>query len=388
MSSNNRIYCIIDEYFNIVSEPKALSDSQIDGSCLITSFDEFQKAIRNSKLEYIYVKMCTQQDDMQSVQYGKNINNIVYNTIQYNCSINRHSDNTGYTCYNFWSDEAKYLQLMEQVLMFGQCKNDRTGTGVYSLFGKSLEFDLTDNTLPLLTTKKTYFNGVLKELLWFLSGSTDAKVLNEQGVKIWNANGSLENLRSLGFEDRAEGDLGPIYGYQWRHWGRPYNTASNTAYKEVDQIKNLIDQIKMNPSSRRLIINAWNVADIEQMVLPPCHVMCQFYVNGGALSCNMYQRSADMFLGVPFNIASYALLTHMVAHVTGLKASRLQLCFGDCHVYTNHVKQVEEQLTRTPFTFPKIHINECIKSIDDFRFEHFTLHDYECHPTIKADMAV
>ena len=370
------MYCVIDENFNI------LPSSYV-------SIDDFEKRIEDcEKLDYIYVKIHSDRGHTSGVRYGKNKNNIVYNTIQHTCKFVSYDNHSRFTCYKYIPDERVYLDLMEHVLLYCQEKDDRTGTGVFSMFGKSLEFNLKNNILPLLTTKKTFYNGVLKELLWFLSGSTDAKELNDQGVKIWNGNGSLENLRKLGFDDRPEGELGPVYGYQWRHWGASYSPQRSNKSTGFDQIQWIVNEIKTNPHSRRLILNAWNVSDIDQMVLPPCHMMCQFYVNGDELSCNMYQRSADMFLGVPFNIASYALLTHMIAQVTGYKASRLRLNFGDCHVYSNHIKQVEEQLTRTVYNFPKIHIDTSVNNIDDFKFEHFTLNNYKCHPTIKADMAV
>jgi thymidylate synthase len=262
----------------------------------------------------------------------------------------------------------QYLELMEHVLADGVEKRDRTGTGTVSTFGYQMRFDLSDG-FPLLTTKKLHLKSIVHELLWFLAGDTNVKYLNDHGVSIWN--------------DWADehGELGPVYGQQWRSWPGPDGRA-------IDQIANVVGMIKRNPDSRRLIVSAWNPADVDKMALPPCHCLFQFYVAKGALSCQLYQRSADIFLGVPFNIASYALLTMMVAQVTGLKPGTFIHTFGDAHLYLNHLEQARLQLSRAPRSLPTMRINAAVKDIFSFRFEDFALEGYEPHPHIKAAVAV
>ncbi|MEI7830621.1 MAG: thymidylate synthase [Prolixibacteraceae bacterium] len=262
----------------------------------------------------------------------------------------------------------QYLDLLTHLLKTGDERADRTGTGTISRFGYQMRFNLADG-FPVITTKKLHLKSIIHELLWFLKGDTNVKYLQENGVKIWNE-WADEN-----------GELGPVYGHQWRSWSAPDG-------KEIDQISQLIQQIKSNPSSRRLIISAWNVGDIDKMKLPPCHLLFQFYVNDGKLSCQLYQRSADVFLGVPFNIASYALLTLMVAQVTGLKPGDFVHTFGDAHIYNNHLDQVRLQLSREPYQLPKMKINPEVKSIFDFKFEDFELENYQSHPHIKGDVSV
>ena len=261
-----------------------------------------------------------------------------------------------------------YLQLLRHVLEHGRPKADRTGTGTRSVFGAQLRFDLAAG-FPLLTTKKVHLKSVLHELLWFLRGDTNAGYLRERGVRIWDE-----------WADEA-GGLGPIYGYQWRSWPLPSGG-------HVDQIANVVREIRENPDSRRLIVSAWNVADLPRMALPPCHTLFQFYVLDGALSCQLYQRSADLFLGVPFNIASYALLTRMVAQVTDLAPGDFIHTFGDVHLYTNHVEQARLQLGREPRPLPTLRLNPTVRSIFDFQFEDVTLLDYDPHPRIPAPVAV
>ena len=261
-----------------------------------------------------------------------------------------------------------YLDLMQDVLLRGTRKSDRTGTGTLSLFGRQIRFDL-DKGFPATTTKKLYIKGVIHELLWFLMGSTNIKYLKENGVGIWDE-----------WADE-EGELGPIYGAQWRHWDAPDG-------KTIDQISEVIQEIKTNPDSRRLIVSAWNVAQLGDMRLPPCHCLFQFHVAEGRLSCHLYQRSADLFLGVPFNIASYSLLTMMVARVTGLGAGEFIHTFGDAHIYLNHVEQVKIQLSRQPRPLPKMLLNPDVDSIFDFKYEDFTLVGYDPHPAIPAPIAV
>jgi len=262
----------------------------------------------------------------------------------------------------------QYLDLMRHVLDHGDRKSDRTGTGTLSVFAPQLRFDLGEG-FPLLTTKKLHIKSIVHELIWFLAGSTNTKYLRDHGVTIWDE-----------WADQ-NGDLGPIYGYQWRSWPTPDGGA-------VDQIKEAVRLLKTDPASRRIIVSAWNVADIPKMALAPCHAFFQFYVAAGRLSCHMYQRSADVFLGVPFNIASYALLTHMVAQVTDLTAHELVISFGDAHLYLNHLDQAREQLTRQPRTLPKLKLNPAVKNIFDFRFEDVTIEGYDPHPAIAAPIAV
>ena len=262
----------------------------------------------------------------------------------------------------------QYLDLMRTILDEGHYKADRTGTGTYSIFGYQMRFDLQKG-FPLLTTKKLHLRSIIYELLWFLRGDTNIQYLHDHNVTIWDE-WADEN-----------GDLGPVYGKQWRSWEAPDGRV-------IDQITNLIEQLKRNPDSRRLIVSAWNPADVDQMALPPCHTMFQFYANDGQLSCQLYQRSADVFLGVPFNIASYALLTMMVAQVCGLKAKDFVHTFGDAHIYSNHVEQAKLQLSRDPRSLPQMRINPDVKSIFDFQYEDFTLENYDPHPHIKAEVAV
>lgn len=262
----------------------------------------------------------------------------------------------------------QYLDLLRHVKAQGVYKEDRTGTGTYSVFGYQMRFCLR-NSFPLLTTKKLHTKSIIHELLWFLKGSTNISYLKEKGVTIWDEWAN------------EHGELGPVYGYQWRSW-----PAADG--RHIDQITNVIEQIKKNPDSRRLIVSAWNVADIEKMALPPCHAFFQFYVANGELSCQLYQRSADIFLGVPFNIASYALLTLMVAQVCGLKPGEFVHTLGDAHIYRNHLEQVDTQLAREPFPLPQLKINPDVKNIFDFVFEDFELVGYQAHPSIAAPIAV
>jgi thymidylate synthase len=266
------------------------------------------------------------------------------------------------------SAEKQYLDLLAELLESGAEKSDRTGTGTRSVFGRQMRFDLADS-FPLLTTKKLHLKSIIFELLWFLRGETNVKWLQERGVSIWDE-----------WADE-DGELGPVYGYQWRHWKAPGGG-------EIDQIESLIQSIKDRPDSRRHIVTAWNPADVDRMALPPCHLLFQFYVAGGKLSCQMYQRSADVFLGVPFNIASYALLTLMVAQVTALQPGDFVLTLGDAHLYLNHLEQAREQLARAPRAFPRMKLNPAVKDLFGFRYEDFTLEGYEPHPSIKAPIAV
>ena len=281
-------------------------------------------------------------------------------------------------------------------------KSDRTGTGTRSIFGYQMRFDLSEG-FPLLTTKRVFLKGVIHELLWFLAGDTNIKYLVDNGVHIWDNDAyrfykelcAKQGVEPISMEEflvasqqqtpspidgYAYGNLNHVYGYQWRSWGKPDGSA-------IDQVKQVIDTIKNNPDSRRMIVSAWNVADVEDMALPPCHVLFQFYVADGKLSCQLYQRSADTFLGVPFNIASYALLTMMIAQECGLQAGEFVHTLGDTHLYLNHMEQVDEQLSRTPRTLPTMRLNPDVKSVFDFKYDDFTLEGYDPHPTIKAPMS-
>lgn len=262
----------------------------------------------------------------------------------------------------------QYLDLCERVLREGVKKEDRTGTGTISVFGHQMRFNL-EKGFPLLTTKKLHLKSIIHELLWFIQGSTNVKYLQDNGVKIWNE------------WAKEDGELGPIYGYQWRSWP-DYNGG------HIDQLKQVIENIKSNPDSRRHIVSAWNVGQIDDMQLPPCHILFQFYVAEGKLSCQLYQRSADLFLGVPFNIASYALLTMMMAQVTGLKPGEFVHTLGDVHIYHNHIEQVVVQMTREPRNKPKMIINPNVKNIDDFQFSDFELTNYDPHPHISGQISI
>ncbi|CAJ1916920.1 unnamed protein product [Cylindrotheca closterium] len=287
--------------------------------------------------------------------------------------------------------EEQYLDLIRKILKEGVEKGDRTGTGTKSLFGAQMRFDLRNGELPLLTTKKTFWRGVAEELLWFISGSTNAMELRDKKIHIWDGNASKEFLEQRGLGHREEGDLGPVYGFQWRHFGAEYKDM-HTDYtgKGVDQLADCIDKIKNHPEDRRILMSAWNPAALDEMALPPCHLLCQFYVDTqkNEVSCHMYQRSADMGLGVPFNIASYAFLTHLVAHVTGRKAGDLVHSLGDAHVYLNHMEPLQEQLDRTPRPFPKIFFNPDKKDIDDFKYEDINVVGYNPMKAVSMKMAV
>ena len=262
----------------------------------------------------------------------------------------------------------QYLDLLDHVLKNGVEKQDRTGTGTISVFGYQMRFNLEDG-FPLMTTKKLHLKSIIHELIWFISGDTNIKYLKDNGVKIWNE-----------WADQ-EGNLGPVYGYQWRSWP----TADG---RKIDQLTNVISNIKTSPDSRRHLVNAWNVGEIDKMALPPCHILFQFYVTGGKLSCQLYQRSADIFLGVPFNIASYSLLTMMVAQITGLKPGEFIHTFGDAHIYLNHIDQVKIQLAREPFPLPEMVIDPSVDDILKFRYDHFSLINYTTHPGIKGKISV
>jgi thymidylate synthase len=266
----------------------------------------------------------------------------------------------------------QYLDLLQRVLDHGTAKPDRTGTGTLAIFGEQVRFDLRQG-FPLLTTKRVHWKSIVHELLWFIAGDTNVRTLQENGVSIWDE-----------WAD-ADGELGPVYGRQWRSWRTPGRPGEPS---EIDQLAQVVEQIREDPTSRRLVVSAWNPADLPSMALPPCHLLFQFYVAGGRLSCGMYQRSCDLFLGLPFNIASYALLTHMIAQTTGLGVGDLVISLGDAHIYSNHREQVELQLRREPRELPSLHLDPGVKSVFEFRAQHIELENYDPHKGIKAPIAV
>jgi thymidylate synthase len=291
-------------------------------------------------------------------------------------------------------EEEQYLDLVRRIVRKGETRRDRTGTGTRQIFGPpQMRYDLSMSKFPLLTTKRVFTKAIIHELLWFISGCTDGEILSKKGVKIWEGNGSNEYLSKLGLGHRRQGDLGPVYGFQWRHFGAAY-VDCDTDYtgQGVDQLARVIEQIKTNPYDRRIIMSAWNPSDLSLMALPPCHLMCHFSVSTATtphrLSCLLYQRSADMGLGVPFNIASYALLTHMIAHVCQMEAGDFIHIIGDAHVYLDHIAALETQISRTPRPFPTLNIKRAVADIDDFEYEDFEIVDYNPHPKIEMAMSV
>lgn len=329
----------------------------------------------DTKLTQRFVQLCDDQFVWRKKSDTKTEHEVSYYTNQYD----RRND-----------AEGQYLQLVTRVMRDGDLREDRTGTGTRALFGQQLRFDLSRG-FPLMTTKRVFFRGVVEELLWMIRGSTDSNELSKVGVNIWDKNGSREFLDSRGLQHRRVGDLGPVYGFQWRHFNAKY-VDCDTCYdgKGVDQLKQMIYTIRNNPKDRRILMSAWNPEDLDQMALPPCHMMCQMFVNmqRRTLSCSMYQRSCDLGLGVPFNIASYALLTHMVAHVCDLQVGELIINMGDTHVYLNHMDALTELVSREPRPFPTLRIRGRIYDIDNFCADSFVLEHYDPHPSVKMEMAV
>ena len=278
----------------------------------------------------------------------------------------------------------QYLELMRHIKDNGTFKGDRTGTGTYSVFGHQMRFNLAEG-FPLVTTKKVHLKSIIHELLWFLSGDTNVKYLQDNGVSIWNEWATAEQCARFG---RSEGELGPVYGHQWRNFGATKNADGSFSPDGADQIATLVHDLKHNPNSRRLIVSGWNPQEANQVALPPCHTLFQFYVADGKLSCQLYQRSADVFLGVPFNIASYALLTMMLAQVCDLQLGEFIWTGGDCHLYSNHLEQTELQLSREPLPLPTMRLNPNVKDIFAFKYDDFTLENYQSHAVIKAPVAV
>lgn len=375
-----------------------------DYSCVVIGCENlYKKAIENPKCKFIYKTEFYNFSENLKKKHNKSLLQIINNKIETNdkniklfFSIYL---NKNYNLFNVdiqhnfkikYKEEYKYLHLVQKCIYKGIFKEDRTGTGTFSLFGKKMTFNLKNNTLPVLTTKKISFSVIVKELLWFISGSTNAKVLTKQNVHIWDSNSSKTYLNSIGLNEREEGDLGPIYGFQWRHYGANYKGIHHDYKNEgFDQLSYCINLIKNDPNNRRIILNSWNPTDIPIMALPPCHMMCQFYVRKNKLDCIMHQRSCDMGLGVPFNIVSYSLLTIMIAQICNLKPGKFIHSLGDLHVYSNHVEPLLNQLDRIPRPFPKLIINRPnIKNIDDFEVSDFKLVDYNPYPQIKMKMSV
>ena len=295
-----------------------------------------------------------------------------------------------YTRYNrqLNSEEGQYLDLVRSIVHDGESRSDRTGTGTLSVFGNTMRFSLREGKVPLLTTKKVFWKGVVEELLWIISGSTDAKKLSEKGVTIWDGNASRAFLDNLGFTERSVGDIGPVYGFQWRHFGAKYvDCSTDYTGQGVDQLAECIDKIKHDPSSRRIILSAWNPSDLCKMNLPPCHAMAQFYVSGKELSCMVFQRSVDVGLGLAFNIASYSLLTHMIAKCCGLRAKELIHSTGDTHVYRDHIGPLLSQLSRAPLEFPTVELSEEVHEIGDFTSCDIKLNGYMSYPGIKMNFS-
>jgi len=292
-------------------------------------------------------------------------------------------------------EEQSYLNLLQNILDNGNTKEDRTGVGTKSIFGTNLRFSLKDNKIPLLTTKKVYLKGIVEELLFFLRGDTNTKLLEEKGVNIWKGNTTREFLDKKGLTYLPEGNMGLGYGHQWRSFnGYGKNLIDNTKFENdpgIDQVSQVINTLKTNPNDRRIIISAWNPSQLDQMALPPCHVLAQFYVNNNKLSCQWYQRSIDSLLGFGFNVASYAILTKILAQTVGMEAEEVVFCGGDTHIYLNHIEQVKLQISREPYEFPTLKINKklsTIKDIEELQFSNFELSNYKCHPAIKAEMAI
>ncbi|KAF5203467.1 Bifunctional dihydrofolate reductase-thymidylate synthase [Thalictrum thalictroides] len=346
-----------------------------------SSFPLVEDNIRHSFVTYVRVN----SSELKSVSLD---NGLAFD----NCSGSNRFDRTDFSFLPKIvferHEEYLYLRLVQDIISNGIQKGDRTGTGTLSKFGCQMRFNLR-NSFPLLTTKRVFWRGVVEELLWFISGSTNAKVLQEKGVHIWDGNASRDYLDSVGLVDREEGDLGPVYGFQWRHFGAIYtNMHADYEGQGFDQLLDVINKIKNRPDDRRIVLSAWNPSDLKLMALPPCHMFAQFYVANGELSCQMYQRSADMGLGVPFNIASYSLLTCMIAHVCDLVPGDFVHVIGDAHVYRTHVTPLQEQLQKLPQPFPVLKINPLKKDIDSFVISDFKLVGYKPHQKIEMKMAV
>lgn len=388
ISSTLESSCNYNVYSSLDKALKSLINiyEKINLIYIIGGQELYKEAISHPKCDKLYI---TQIPGIYECdKFFPKINNDIYTKNESTFS-NSLTYNIYHKTKQINMEEYQYLNLIKNVIRNGTLKEDRTGIGTMSIFGSQMRFNLENNTIPLLTTKRVFSRGIIEELLWFINGSTDSNKLAEKKVKIWDPNGSREFLDSLGFTDREIGDLGPIYGFQWRHWGAKY-VDKNTDYtdKGFDQLQNVIDQIKTNPNSRRIILSGWNVLDIPKMALPPCHVLCQFYVVKDKLSAQLYQRSGDIGLGVPFNIASYSILLIMIAHITGYKPYEFIYTLGDAHIYNNHIDALKNQIYRIPRDFPKLNFKRKIEDINDFRYDDFTISGYEPCKVIKMEMAV
>lgn len=369
----------LDCYDNLDYSIKVLEKMKnIENIFIIGGQQVYSEALRHPKVEKIYLTVI-------KGKYNSDRHFYVPSNFTLDLSSVKNVNNLTFLEYNRQHEELQYLNLIKKVIDIGSSKKDRTGTGTKSLFGEKMVFDLKYQ-FPLLTTKRVFWKGVVLELLWFLQGKTDSKILSKNGVKIWDKNGTLEFMKTLGIT-RNEGDLGPVYGFQWRHFGAEYiDCYTDYTGKGIDQVKYILDELKNNPDSRRLIINSWNCSDLSKMALPPCHTMCQFYVSNGELSCQLYQRSADLGLGVPFNIASYALLTYIFAKQLDLIPGQFIHILGDTHVYNNHIEPLKEQLLRSPRNFPTLTFDK--RYLEDYSFEDFIITGYNPDKPIKMDMAV
>ena len=340
----------------------------------------YSKAIQDHRCKYLFISKIISPDYEGDVKFPKFNKNNFRKTMLNISYDNLHT--IEYILYERKHEEEQYFELIKKIISNPTINTEKT----IGVFGESMRFNL-ERGFPLLTTKKIFVRAVIKELLWFIRGSTNSNELSKDGVKIWDKNGSKEYLESIGIL-RDEGDLGPVYGFQWRHFGASYvdhkTDYSNQGY---DQLQYIIEEIKNNPESRRIIMNSWNVSDLKKMALPPCHVMCQFNVSNDKLNCILYQRSCDIGLGVPFNIASYSLLTHMIASVTKLRVGEFIHMLGDAHIYKDHINELKEQITRKPFNFPTLNMVER-NSIDDFTFEDFKFENYQSHPSIHMKLII
>lgn len=340
----------------------------------------YSKAIQDYRCKYLFISKIISPDYEGDVKFPKFNKNNFRKTMLNISYDNLHT--IEYILYERKHEEEQYFELIKKIISNPTINTEKT----IGVFGESMRFNL-ERGFPLLTTKKIFVRAVIKELLWFIRGSTNSDELSRDGVKIWDKNGSKEYLESIGIL-RDEGDLGPVYGFQWRHFGASYvDHKTNYSNQGYDQLQYIIEEIKNNPESRRIIMNSWNVSDLKKMALPPCHVMCQFNVSNNKLNCILYQRSCDIGLGVPFNIASYSLLTHMIASVTKLRVGEFIHMLGDAHIYKDHINELKEQITRKPFNFPTLNMVER-NSIDDFTFEDFKFENYQSHPSIHMKLII
>ena len=400
---NNLFYVkSIEEYLNLLVESKYIYN-KYQNIFIIGGEQIYNYFINENQIDKIYLTKVhlncdcdtffNEELDNYYIEYNSDIlteNDInyeyrIYQNYKSSKSVSRIICNMN---YNNTHPEYQYLYNIEYILNNGNNKDDRTGIGTKSVFGLQHRFNI-EYSFPLLTTKKMFLRGIIEELLWFLNGRTNSKELEAKKVNIWKGNSSREYLDSIGLNNYSEGDCGPIYGFQWRHYNAEY-TGPDSDYtnKGIDQVKECLDLIKNNPNSRRIILNGWNPCQLKEMCLPPCHVLYQFYVNGDKLSCSMYQRSADMGLGVPFNIASGSLLTYIFAHLTGLKPYEFIHNIGDAHIYNNHINEMTEQIKRKPKPFPILKIKNNKLNIEELEYSDFELKSYTCHPAIKMKMAV